>query len=43
MKVLDAIERQGYDVLSRRPRLSRSTKMRLVLRAALKLTVLGRI
>ncbi len=31
MKVLDAIEAQGYDVLSRRPTLSKATKVRLML------------
>ena len=37
MKILDAIERQGYDVLSRRPTLSRAAKVRLMLGTALRL------
>ena len=37
MKVLDAIERQGYDVLSQRPELSKATKLRLMLGTTLKL------
>ena len=37
MKVLDAIEGQGFDVLSRRPELSKSTKLGLMLGTALKL------
>ena len=37
MRVLDAIERQGYDVLSRRPSLSKAAKMRLMLSVAAKL------
>jgi len=37
MKVLDAIERQGYDVLSRRPTLSGTAKLRLTLSTTLKL------
>jgi squalene synthase HpnC len=32
-EILRAIERQGHDVLSRRPALSRTTKMKLLLRA----------
>ena len=40
--VLDAIERQGYDVLSRRPVLSRATKLRLTLSTMLKLNLRGR-
>ena len=43
MKVLDAIEGQGYDVLSRRPTLSRAAKVRLMVGTALKLRLLGRI
>jgi squalene synthase HpnC len=43
IKVLDAIERQSYDVLSRRPALSRATKARLMLGTTLKLRLLGRI
>ena len=42
MKVLDAIERQGYDVLSRRPTLSRAAKVRLMLSTTLRLKLLGR-
>ena len=42
MKVLDAIERQGYDVLSRRPAVSKSEKIRLMLSTMLKLRLLGR-
>jgi phytoene/squalene synthetase len=34
MKVLDLIERQGYDVLSKRPELSRAAKFRLMLLSA---------
>ena len=41
MKVLDAIKRQGYDVLSRRPELTRAAKTRLMLSTALKIK-LGR-
>ena len=43
MKVLDAIERQGYDVLTRRPSVSRVDKLRLMLTATLKLKLLGRV
>jgi squalene synthase HpnC len=43
MKVLDAIERQNYDVLSRRPEVSKATKIRLMLSTMLKLRLLGRI
>jgi phytoene/squalene synthetase len=35
MKVLDLIQRQDYDVLSRRPELSRAAKARLMLGAVL--------
>jgi squalene synthase HpnC len=35
MAILDAIEARGFDVLSRRPSLTRWTKLRLVARAAL--------
>ena len=41
-QVLDAIERQGYDVLSRRPSQSKATKIRLALGTLLKLKLLGR-
>ena len=37
LKVLDAIEGQGYDVLSRRPTLSRTAKVRLMAGTLLKL------
>ena len=37
MKVLDAIERQGYDVLNRRPVLSRAAKLRMLIGTTLKL------
>lgn len=43
MKVLEAIERQGYDVLSRRPALSRATKLAIMFRGTLKLKLLGRV
>ena len=42
-KVLDAIERQGYDVLSRRPEVSKATKLRLMLVTMLKLRLLSRL
>ena len=34
MEILDAIERQGFDVLRRRPAISKSRKLRLLVRAA---------
>src|SRR5437773_648434 len=34
MEILDAIERQGFDVLRRRPAISKSRKLRLLIRAA---------
>ena len=37
MKVLDAIEKQGYDVLSRRPEVSKAAKVRLMATTAVKL------
>ena len=37
MKVLDAIERLGYDVLSKRPVLSKAAKLRMLLGTTLKL------
>ena len=43
MNVLDAIERQDYDVLTRRPTLSRVEKLRLMLVTTLKLKLLGRV
>ena len=42
MKVLDAIEGQGYDVLSSRPALSKAAKVRLMLGTMLRLKLLGR-
>ena len=42
MAVLDAIERQGYDVLRRRPTLSRMAKMRLMTTTAIRLKAFGR-
>ena len=43
LAVLDAIERQGYDVLSKRPALSRAAKLRILAATALKLKLFGRI
>ena len=43
MNVLDVIERQDYDVLTRRPTLSRIEKLRLMLTTTLKLKLLGRV
>ena len=43
MKVLQAIEGQGFDVLSRRPRVSKAAKVRLMAGAALKLKLLGKV
>ena len=43
MKVLDAIEKQSYDVLSRRPSVSKATKVRLMLTTLLKLKIFGRL
>ena len=43
MKVLDAIERQGYDVLSGRPTVSKAAKIGLMLRTTLRLGLLGRV
>ncbi len=43
IKVLDAIERQDYDVLRRRPKVSKAVKIRLVLGTMLKLRLLGRV
>ena len=37
IKILDAIEGQGFDVLSRRPALSKASKLRLMLVTTLKL------
>ena len=41
MKVLDAIERQGFDVLSRRPQVSGATKMRLMASTMVRIWLLG--
>ncbi len=43
IKVLDAIERQDYDVLRRRPKVSKAVKIRLMLGTMLKLRLLGRV
>ena len=43
MKVLDAIERQNFDVLARRPTLSKTAKLRLMLGTVLRLRLLGRL
>ncbi len=43
LKVLDAIERQDYDVLRRRPKVSKAVKIRLMLGTMLKLRLLGRV
>ncbi len=42
MRVLDAIERQRFDVLSKRPVLSKRAKIGLMIRTALKLRIRGR-
>ena len=42
MKILEAIERQSYDVLSRRPALSKATKVRLMLSTMFGLKLLDR-
>ena len=41
MAILDAIERQEYDVLSHRPTLSRAAKLRLLVATAVKVKVFG--
>ena len=41
MKVLDAIERQRFDVLSRRPEVSKAAKTRLMASAVIRLWLLG--
>ena len=43
MRVLDAIERQRYDVLSRRPHLSKAEKFRLMVGTALKVRLFSRV
>ena len=42
LSVLDSIERQGFDVLSRRPVVGRARKLRLLVSTLLKLKLLGR-
>ncbi len=43
MRVLDLIERQGFDVLRRRPALSRRAKLGLMLGTMVKLRLLGKV
>ena len=43
LSVLDAIERQDYDVLSRRPVVTRATKLRLMAATTVKLGLTGRV
>ena len=43
MHILDAIERQGYDMLSRRPTLSKLARTRLALSTVLRMKLRGRI
>ena len=43
MSVLESIERQNYDVLSRRPVVGKGKKMYLLLSTLLKLKLLGRV
>ena len=43
LSVLDSIERQGFDVLSRRPVVGRARKLRLLVSTMLKLKLLGRV
>ena len=43
LSVLDAIERQNYDVLSSRPILTKTTKLRLMAAAVVKLGLTGRV
>ena len=43
LSVLDSIERQGFDVLSRRPVVGRVRKLRLLVSTLLKLKLLGRV
>ncbi len=43
MKILDAIEGQDYDVLSRRPTLSRVAKLRLMASSLIKMKLDGRV
>ena len=43
LRVLDSIERQGFDVLSRRPVVGKAMKLRLLVSTLLKLKLLGRV
>ena len=43
LSVLDSIEGQGCDVLSRRPVVGRARKLRLLVSTLLKLKLLGRV
>ena len=43
LKVLDAIERQDYDVLTRRPQVSKTAKVALMLRTMFRLGLLRRV
>ena len=43
LKVLDAIGHQNYDVLGRRPQVSKVAKVRLMLGTLIKLKLLGRV
>ena len=43
LSILDAIERQDYDVLSRRPVVTRATKLRLMAATTVKLGLTGRV
>ena len=43
LSVLDSIERQGFDVLSRRPVVGKARKLRLLISTLLKLKLLGRV
>ena len=43
LSVLNSIERQGYDVLSRRPVVGRAKKLRLLISTLLKLKLVGRV
>ena len=43
LSVLDAIERQDYDVLSRRPVVTRATKLRVMAATTVKLGLTGRV
>lgn len=43
LKVLDAIEAQHYDVLTRRPELSKTARIGLMIRTALRVGLMGRV